>query len=118
MAPSNPLNGRPDPLPGRRLPSDWQRQAANHGGTFDRRDLSEMWKKPLWASKLNQPGAVHNIIQSARLAAPDNRREETDRADASGVRADGALRLIERSADGWEVWRDSVSGAIIRRRVR
>ena len=55
------------PLPGQALPSDWTKQAIDHGGTFDRRDLSQMWREPQWSAKTNSTTA-ENIIQSARLS--------------------------------------------------
>lgn len=53
------------PLQGEALPSDWSKQAINHGGTFDRRDLSQM--EPQWRAKINST-TTENIIQAARLS--------------------------------------------------
>ena len=40
----NPINAQPQCLPGRQLPADWKSSTADHGGLFDRRPLSDMWK--------------------------------------------------------------------------
>ena len=55
------------PLQGEALPSDWSKQAIYHGGTFDRRDLSQMWREPQWRAKINST-TTENIIQAARLS--------------------------------------------------
>ena len=55
------------PLSGQQLPADWQRTAAAAGGTFDRRDLSQLWKSPQWSSKLNSDN-VDNLMRNARLS--------------------------------------------------
>jgi hypothetical protein len=64
---SNPIAAMVQPLPGQALPSDWSKQAIDAGGTFDRRDLSQMWREPQWTAKTNSATA-ENIIQSARLS--------------------------------------------------
>jgi hypothetical protein len=64
---SNPIAAMVQPLQGEALPSDWSKQAIDHGGTFDRRDLSQMWREPQWSAKTNSATA-ENIIQSARLS--------------------------------------------------
>jgi hypothetical protein len=64
---SNPIAAMVQPLPGQALPSDWSKQAIDHGGTFDRRDLSQMWREPQWTAKINS-ATTENIIQSARLS--------------------------------------------------
>jgi hypothetical protein len=63
----NPIAARVAPPVGQVLPTDWSQQAVNHGGTFDRRDLSQMWREPQWSAKTNSATA-ENIIQSARLS--------------------------------------------------
>ena len=55
------------PLPGERLPPGWQKAATEIGGTFDRRDLSQLWKTPQWSSKLNSDN-VDNLMRNARLS--------------------------------------------------
>ena len=56
------------PLAGLRLPADWQKTATEIGGTFDRRDLSQLWKSPIWSSKLNSDN-VDNLMRNARLSS-------------------------------------------------
>jgi len=64
--PPNPIAITTQPLAGRQLPADWQRTAADIGGNFDKRDLSQLWKTPNWSSKLNGDN-VENIVRSSRL---------------------------------------------------
>ena len=56
------------PLPGRQLPPGWQKTATEIGGTFDRRDLSQLWKTPQWSSKLNSDN-IDNLMRNARLSS-------------------------------------------------
>ena len=56
------------PLSGQQLPAGWQKTAAGAGGTFDRRDLSQLWKSPQWSSKLNSDN-VDNLMRNARLSS-------------------------------------------------
>lgn len=55
------------PLPGQQLPAGWQKAATEAGGTFDRRDLSQLWRTPQWSSKLNGDN-VDNLMRNARLS--------------------------------------------------
>jgi hypothetical protein len=64
---SNPIAAMVAPLQGQALPSDWNKQAIDAGGTFDRRDLSQMWREPQWTAKTNSD-TTENIIQAARLS--------------------------------------------------
>ena len=56
------------PLGGLQLPAGWQKAATEAGGTFDRRDLSQLWKTPQWSSKLNSDN-VDNLMRNARLSS-------------------------------------------------
>ena len=56
------------PLAGQQLPPGWQRTATEAGGTFDRRDLSQLWKTPQWSSKLNGDN-IDNVMRNARLSS-------------------------------------------------
>ena len=56
------------PLSGQQLPAGWQKTAMEAGGTFDRRDLSQLWKSPQWSSKLNSDN-VDNLMRNARLSS-------------------------------------------------
>jgi len=58
----------PQPLAGPLLPAGWQKTATEIGGTFDRRDLSQLWKSPIWSSKLNSDN-VDNLMRNARLSS-------------------------------------------------
>jgi hypothetical protein len=63
MKKTNPIACRVQALPGRSLEAKWQQNLETVGGTFDRRDLENMWRSPQWASKL----AAENVAQNARL---------------------------------------------------
>ena len=56
------------PLSGPLLPLAWQKAATEIGGTFDRRDLSQLWKTPQWSSKLNSDN-IDNLMRNARLSS-------------------------------------------------
>ena len=60
--PTNPLNAVVQPLQGRQLPNDWKASTNDHGGTFDRRPLEELWKLPM-----NTKAPVDSITRNARL---------------------------------------------------
>lgn len=60
----NPIATRVLPLAARQLPADWQNKAASAGGTFDRRDLENLWRTPQWSAKIN----AENVQRESRLA--------------------------------------------------
>jgi hypothetical protein len=64
----NPIAITTQPLAGKQLPKDWQRQAQATSSTFDQRDLSEMWKSPTWSGKLSAD-SLENITRSSRLSS-------------------------------------------------
>jgi hypothetical protein len=108
----NPQNMQVHPLPGRRLqPGDLQRAGATAGGTFDRRDLENLWRQPQWrgasVERLGEMG-IASLTKNALLSQP-----HTD--SRSDSRFDSELRLIGRTDDGFEVWSDG-HGTTIRRR--
>jgi hypothetical protein len=57
------INITPNALPGRRLEAGWDKELGQIGGTFDKRDLSQLWKSPQWSGK----SGSENLIQDARL---------------------------------------------------
>jgi hypothetical protein len=57
------INIVPNALPGRRLEAGWDKELGQIGGTFDKRDLSSLWKNPQWSGK----SGSENLIQDARL---------------------------------------------------
>lgn len=61
---TNPIAARVLPHPGQKLPADFNEKSQGHGGTYDRRDLANLWKSPNWSAK---PQADPNIIRDARL---------------------------------------------------
>lgn len=63
MKKSNPLHAQPLPLPGQQLPSNWKDKTADHGGNFDRRNLSEMWKQEPTHKQIQ----IVSPIRNARL---------------------------------------------------
>ncbi len=64
---SNPVAAMVAPPVGQPLPSDWNKQAVDAGGTYDRRNWSEVFNAPQWSAKTNS-ATTENIIQSARLS--------------------------------------------------
>jgi hypothetical protein len=60
----NPIAIRVQALPGQKLPDDFMQETANHGGLYDRRDLSELWKNPKWSGK----SGSENLVRDARLS--------------------------------------------------
>ena len=65
----NPIAIRVQPMAGRQMPSDWNQKTNDFGGTFDRRDLENLWRTPNWSSKLNGDN-VENLIRNSRLSSP------------------------------------------------
>ena len=61
----NPIAAVVQPLQGKQMPGDWQKQTQDFGGNFDRRDLENMWKTPNWSSKLS----ADNVIRASRLSS-------------------------------------------------
>ena len=45
MKKPNPKHINLQPLAGQRLPDDWRNSTSDHGGIYDRRNLSELWKQ-------------------------------------------------------------------------
>lgn len=66
----NPVAAVIQPLPGRPMPNDWQKQTQEFGGNFDRRDLSAMWMNPQWSSKFNDGN--ESLTKDARLKPFNN----------------------------------------------
>jgi hypothetical protein len=44
MKKPNPRHAVVQCLPGQQLPADWKTSTNDHGGLYDRRPLSEMWR--------------------------------------------------------------------------
>jgi len=61
---TNPIAAMVQPLAGRKLQPEWQQNVEKVGGTYDRRDLENMWRTPQWSSKIN----AENVIRDARLS--------------------------------------------------
>jgi hypothetical protein len=67
--PINPIAAQVAPLQGQPLPKDFYRTPLSNNTTYDKRDLSQLWKDPQWTSKLNSTN-VENIMRDARLSSP------------------------------------------------
>jgi hypothetical protein len=65
---TNPIAAMVAPPTGQPLPKDFYRAPLSESTTYDKRPLSEMWKNPQWASKLNADN-VQNVIRGARLSS-------------------------------------------------
>lgn len=99
----NPKNLQIHPLPGQRLPRDWQQQAAARAAAADAdyaEHIQNAWRGPLGKQVVN-PG------RAARLT--------NDRADSS-PRTDSALSLVFEDGQ-WEVFQDA-HGRTVRRRKK
>ena len=66
----NPIAAVIQPLQGKQMPGDWQKQTQDFGGDFDRRDLSTMWMNPQWSSKFNDGN--ESLTKDARLKPFNN----------------------------------------------
>jgi hypothetical protein len=96
---ANPRNLQIHPLPGKRLPADWQHQAAARAQSADQNYASAIenaWRQPL-GKQIGNPG------RDARLTN-----------DSRSDRMDSALRLVAEDSQ-WELWQDS-HGRTVRRR--
>ncbi len=63
MKKPNPLHITSQPLAGQQLPDNWKNATADHGGNFDRRNLSEMWKQEPTHKQIQ----IDSPIRNARL---------------------------------------------------
>jgi len=61
----NSIAAMVQPIAGRHLEPDWQRNLAV-GGTYDKRDLENLWKMPNWSAKISADN-VDNVMRAARL---------------------------------------------------
>jgi len=52
---------------GQHLPTDWRSKTTDCGGTFNRRDLSQLWRELQWTARINSASS-ENLIQGARLS--------------------------------------------------
>jgi hypothetical protein len=98
----NPRNLEVHPLPGKRLPTGWEHQAAARAAEADRNYASAIenaWRQPLGRQNIVNPG------RDARLTNDSHGRSD---------RVDSQLRLIGEDGD-WQVWRDE-HGTTVRRR--
>jgi hypothetical protein len=98
---TNPRNLQIHPLPGKRLPADWERQAAARAAEANQNYTSAIenaWRQPL-GKQVTNPG------RAARLTNDSHGRSD---------RMDSTLRLIAEDSE-WELWQDS-HGRTVRRR--
>ena len=56
-------------MAGRQMAPDWKQKTNEFGGTFDRRDLENLWRNPNWSSKLNGDN-IENLVRNSRLSSP------------------------------------------------
>jgi hypothetical protein len=66
--PTNPIAITTQPLAGRQLPSGFGKAPVPTTTTFDKRDLSQLWKDPQWTSKISAD-TVQNAVRGARLSS-------------------------------------------------
>ena len=108
---ANPRNISTHPPQGQPLPSNWRQLAPGAARQAEQNYLDRIqnaWRNAGNNAQQNQPP-----MRAARLT--------TDAADpahnAHQPRFDGRLVLQRTDANGFEEWRDTVTGAIIRRRL-
>ena len=65
---TNPIAAQVAPLQGQPLPKDFYRTPLSNSTTYDKRDLSQLWKDPQWTSKISAE-SVQNTIRGARLSS-------------------------------------------------
>ncbi len=63
MKKPNPKHIQSQPLAGQQLPDNWKNTTADHGGNYDRRNLSEMWKQESTTKKIE----IDSLTRNARL---------------------------------------------------
>jgi hypothetical protein len=68
------INITPNALPGRRLEAGWDKELGQIGGTYDKRDLSSLWKSPNWSGKLSADNI--NLTQQSRLGVFGKPKED------------------------------------------
>ena len=95
------------PVAGRQLPADWRQQAPEAARQADQAYLDRL--QNAWRSSSQQSPPP---MRAARLTT-----DAADPAGSSQSRFDGRLVLERVDADGFEEWRDDVTGATIRRRL-
>lgn len=102
------MNVTPGCPQGHKLPTNWQQLAPGVAKQAEAAYLDRL--QNAWRSAPNQP---QSAVRSARLT-----NDAADPAhNAHQPRFDGQL-VLERTDDaGFETWRDTVTGAIIRRRL-
>jgi hypothetical protein len=99
----NPRNLEIHPTPGKRLPSDWEHQAAARAAEANRNYTSAIenaWRQPLGRQNIVNPG------RDARLTNDSHGRSD---------RIDSALRLVAED-ENWQIWQDDAGTTVRRRR--
>ena len=60
---TNPKHAQSLPLAGQQLPSNWKDKTADHGGTYDRRNLAEIFQQGTTNKKIE----IDSPTRNARL---------------------------------------------------
>ena len=103
------MNVTPNCPAGRKLPADWARLAPGVAQRAEQDYLDRL--QNAWRSAPQQQQL--SSMRAARLT-----HDAADPAhNAHQPRFDGQLVLERTDSDGFEQWRDTVTGAIIRRRL-
>lgn len=95
------------PPAGRPLPANWAKLAPQAAAQADRDYLDRLQNAWRGSPQQNPPA-----MRAARLTT-----DAADPAGSSQPRFDGRLVLERADADGFEIWRDDTTGAIVRRRL-
>jgi hypothetical protein len=99
---------------GRKLPTDWKAQAPVKARAAEANYLARMeaaWRGPLKGSR---EGVTARDVRLTQDSAP----HRADSGPNGSVRLDGEMKMVGRQDDGWELWRDSATGATVWRRLK
>jgi hypothetical protein len=97
---------------GKPLPSDWKAQAPAKARAAEAAYLDRV--ENAWRGPLN--GSREGITARAARLTNDSAHHRADSGPQASIRMDGAMELIDSRADGWEQWRNAITGASVWRR--
>ena len=98
---------------GKPLPPNWRAQAATSARAAEADYLARMenaWRGPLNGLREGttaRDARLHNDSVSRRDSGPQ-----------STVRMDGLMKIVGHQDDGWEIWKDPLSGTTVLRRIK
>ena len=109
--PNNPRNITAHCLQGQQLPANWRQLAPGAAKQAEQAYLEKL--QNAWRNAGSNAQQNLSAMKAARLT-----NDAADHAhDAHQPRFDGRLVLERTDANGFEEWRDTTTGALIRRRL-